>query len=40
MPLKERVFNCHNCGAVIDRDLNPAQNLACIPVGKSKASFA
>ena len=27
MPLKERVFDCHNCETVIDRDLNAALNL-------------
>ena len=27
MPLTERVFNCQNCGASIDRDLNAAINL-------------
>ncbi len=28
MPLKERVFNCQHCGAIIERDLNVAINLA------------
>ena len=28
MPLKERVFNCHHGGAIIERDLNVAINLA------------
>jgi len=28
MPLKERVFNCQYCGAIIERDLNVAINLA------------
>lgn len=27
MPLKERVFNCGNCGVSIDRDLNASLNL-------------
>jgi putative transposase len=27
-PLKERVFNCQHCGAIIERDLNVAINLA------------
>ncbi|WP_445246766.1 zinc ribbon domain-containing protein [Microcoleus sp. OTE_8_concoct_300] len=27
MPLKERVFNCQHCGAIIERDLNVAINL-------------
>ncbi|MCG5061282.1 MAG: transposase [Limnoraphis sp. WC205] len=27
MPLKERVFNCNNCGVSIDRDLNASLNL-------------
>jgi putative transposase len=27
MPLKERVFNCQQCNASIDRDLNAARNL-------------
>jgi transposase len=28
MPLKERVFNYQYCGAIIERDLNAAINLA------------
>ena len=28
MPLKERVFNCQHCCAIIERDLNVAINLA------------
>jgi putative transposase len=28
MPLKERVFECQNCGMTINRDLNAAVNLA------------
>jgi putative transposase len=28
MPLKERVYNCSNCKASIDRDLNASINLA------------
>lgn len=28
MPLKERVFHCQNCSAIINRDLNAAINLA------------
>ena len=28
MPLKERVFNYQHCGAIIERDLNAAINLA------------
>ncbi|MCG5061019.1 MAG: transposase [Limnoraphis sp. WC205] len=27
MPLKERVFNCKNCGVSLDRDLNASLNL-------------
>ncbi|MEA5520846.1 zinc ribbon domain-containing protein, partial [Limnoraphis robusta] len=27
MPLKERVFNCNNCGVSVDRDLNASLNL-------------
>jgi putative transposase len=30
LALSERVFTCHACGLVIDRDLNAARNLACI----------
>jgi transposase len=28
MPLKERVFNYQNCGAIIESDLHAAINLA------------
>ena len=28
MPLKERVFNYQNCGAITESDLNAAINLA------------
>lgn len=34
MPLKERLFDCQHCGAIINRDLNAAINLA----GQSEAS--
>ena len=34
MPLTERVFNCQNCGASIDRDLNAAINLVQAPEDK------
>ena len=27
MPLKERTYNCKNCGLEIDRDLNASINL-------------
>ncbi|MEA5521420.1 zinc ribbon domain-containing protein [Limnoraphis robusta] len=29
--LKERVFNCKNCGVSIDRDLNASLNLELMP---------
>jgi len=34
MPLHERVFNCLQCGASIDRDLNAAINLMQAPLDK------
>ncbi len=30
LPLSERVFRCEHCGAVVDRDLNAAANLAAL----------
>ena len=27
MPLSERIYNCSNCGAVIDRDYNASINI-------------
>ena len=38
MPLHERIFHCEDCGAVIDRDINAAINLAKL-IGLGESNF-
>ena len=35
LPLAQRVYHCDACGAVLDRDLNAARNLASLVAGSS-----